>query len=252
MALKKQPSKKVERLSPVEITKIAFGVRYEPQYAVMDKIGAVIDRILRSTDTPFGPEAFPLCHSSPVEYLLINKKENNSLRISQRDTILEMTIGTRNLEKFEVLAKQFDEYVLKNLEKISKLGGIQRFGVLFHLAECGSLLDTSPIEHYVKDFRDSRGVRSMHLRFTRRLPRMEAIAMHNVNDYGNVIYTVTQSDEDKVNILVDYQEYFDPPLDAADWVKKPYPEFVKKGVEYFQGEFWSWFNKLKKTKTEAA
>lgn len=252
MASKKQPSKKVERLSPVEITKVAFGVQYEPQYAVMDKIGAVIDRILRSADTPFGPETFPLCRSSPVDYVLINKKGDDSLRVSQRDTILEMTIGTRNLEKFEVLANQFDEYILKNLEKISKLKGIQRFGVLFHLAECGSVLDTSPIEHYVKDFRDSSGVRSMHLRFTRRLPKIEAFAMRNVNDYGNVIYTVRQSDEDKVNISVDYQEYFIPYLDAADWAKKPYPEFVKKGVKYFEGEFWSWFNKLKRTKTEAA
>lgn len=52
---------------PVPATSIAMGIRYEPQWAVSDRKGAVIDRILRSSGTPFGPSVFPgIVTTSPV------------------------------------------------------------------------------------------------------------------------------------------------------------------------------------------
>jgi len=245
----KETLKEVERLSPITIMKFAFGVRYDPQYAIMDRIGAVIDNVLRGPNTPFGPKIFPYSHSGTVEHVLVNDKTDDSLRITQRDTILQMTVETRKLEKLRILAKQFNEFVLMSLKEYTKLKSIERFGFLLRLAECRSVLSISPIEHYIsKDFNKAK---TLFLSFTQRLPSLEAVVKRSVDDYRNVIYSVGQLDKGDVNISIDYQEYFKPSLDVSDWKKKPFPDFVDNGLEYFKSEFENWFEKLQ-SKNEAA
>ena len=249
MKSKKKTSDKLERVSPVEITKFAFGVRYDPQYAIMDRIGAVLDKVLRAQGTPFGPETFPLSQSGTIEHVLINNKTKDSLRITQRDTILQMTVETRKLKKFQFLAEEFNEFVLMALREFGKLKSVERFGFLLRLAECGSLLSTPPIEDYIAD--DFKSTRKLFLNFTRYLPSEEAILRRNVDDYRNAIYTVQQSEKGDVDITIDYQEYFKPVLSTNDWKKKPFPNFVDNGLEYFENEFDKWFNKFR-SKAEAA
>ena len=55
-----------EQDSVLPITRVVFGVRYERQYRVRDTIGALIDAVLRSPGTPFGPEAFPISQVLPA------------------------------------------------------------------------------------------------------------------------------------------------------------------------------------------
>lgn len=249
MKSKNKTSEEVERLSPVKIEKFAFGVRYDPQYAIMDRIGAVIDNILRAPGTPFGPETFPLSHSGTVEHVLVNNKTDDSLRITQRDTILQMTVETRKLKKLQVLAKNFNDFILMSLKDLSKVKNIERFGFLLRLAECSSLLSISPIENYISA--DFKSARTLFLSFTRRLPSIEAVVKRSVDDYRNAIYSVKQSEKGNVNISIDYQEYFKPSLSVSDWKKKPFPNFVDNGLEYFENEFENWFKKFK-SQTEAA
>jgi hypothetical protein len=66
-----RPIDNLLRLAPAEIQQLAFGVRYEPQYRVMDRIGTVIDEILRADGTPFGPETFPMTTATPQQYRLL-------------------------------------------------------------------------------------------------------------------------------------------------------------------------------------
>jgi hypothetical protein len=100
----------------------------------------------------------------------------------------------------------------------------------------------SPVEHFLsRDFRDAR---SVSLRFTRRLPTGEALAKRGVNDYRNVIYTVKQSEDGRVLIWLDYQEYFDPQLSGKEWAERPFGEFVTRRIGYFQGEFRRWLQML--------
>ena len=244
-----QKNSQIGRLSPVPITKIAFGVRYEPQYAVMDRVGGVIDAVLRASNTPFGPKVFPLCQSAPSEYLLINPETNDSLKINQRDTILQLSFSTRELNHIEEIAVQFSQFVLKPLKEKCRVRNISRYGVLCYLAECSSSMKNLPVEHYLS--KDFSNVQTLSLRFTRRLPSIEAVVKKKVSDYRNVIYTINQDDKEKVNISVDFQEYFEPVLDENDWTKKPFEKFVKNGLEYIEGEFEQWFTKLLET-TKAA
>ena len=236
-------------LVPIPIEGIAFGVRYQPRYEVMDRVGAIVDQTLRSSGTPFGSKTFPLIRREPGEHVLFNPETGNELRLTESDAILQMKIDTRKTSDIETLAGHYTMFILDTLRDVSSLKSIIRYGVLFRLQECRASLQETPAEHFIQpDFHDAR---SLSLRFTRRLPVMEALARKKVNDYRNIIYTVKQTEEGEVRIWVDYQEYFNPELNDKEWLQKPFTDFVGRGVEYFLSEFQNWLKKLTK-KAEAA
>jgi hypothetical protein len=238
------PKKPIDSIAPISIERIAFGVRYEPKYSVMDHIGAVIDSVLRDESTPFGPQTFPFCQHTPAEKVLLNPNNQDYLKLNERDTILQMSIFTRNLSRVEELAFQFENYVLKPLKEHGKLTNIMRYGILCSFSECATALGTLPTEHYLAgDFETSR---SLSLHFTRRLPVLEAVAMKHLRDYRNIIYTIEQDEDSHVNISIDYQEYFDPTLTSSAWAKKPFDAFADRALQYLDGEFAKWFDKLAK------
>ena len=233
----------VTEISPLEIERIALGVRFEPRFEIFDNVGKTVDSVLRSAGTPFGPSVFPQSQSTPTKHHLTNEDSENSLRFSHQDAILDFTVNTRNIESIEKLAAGYEDFVLAPLRDAG-LRGIQRYGILFRLAECGTLLHESPVRHYLGEDFDSAN--SLQLRFTRRLPVMEAVAKKDINDFKNAIYSVEQTDEGSVSIQVDYQEYFDPVLDASAWKSKPYGKFADRGVVYLLGEFQDWLAKLRR------
>jgi len=236
-------------LVAIPIERIAFGIRYQRRYEVMDRVGAIVDRILHSSGTPFGPSKFPYINREPELHVLLNPDTKEELRLTESDAILEMKIDSRKTSDIKTLAEHYAAFVLDALRDIARLSSIVRYGVLFRLQECHSSLQETPAEHFIKpDFQDTR---SLSLRFTRRLAVMEALARKNVNDYKNVIYTVKQTEEGKVKIWIDYQEYFSPELNSKEWSQRPFTNFVDHGIEYFLGEFQGWLRTLTK-KTEAA
>jgi len=240
---------KIAGLSPINVNRVAFGVRFQPHFEIIDHAGLIVDRILRSDGSPFGPSFFPISERDPGEHRLLNPKTMDQLRLNQSDVILEMGVNTRKTSDIETSGKHFSEFILESLRKVVNLSGIVRYGVLFRLEECHSALQQTPVEHFLRhDFLDAR---SLSLRFTKRLPVLEALVKKEVDDYRNVIYTVKQTEEGEVTIWVDYQEIFKPELSAKELQQRPYEDFVPRGIEYLLGDFQNWLNKLFK-KQEAA
>jgi hypothetical protein len=234
---------KPSRMIPAEIQRIAFGVRYEPQLKLLDKFGTLTDEILRAEDTPFGPDIFPLSAAEPLQFRLLNPDKEYELQINSQDTILQMRLNTRNASRIDVLAEEFDEYVLNPLREIGGVKNIARYGVLFHFKETyASSLKNPPIARYISS--DFSNANSLSMRFSRRLPVEAALAMKRIEDYRNAIYVVDQSDSGEVRISIDYQEYFQPLLDIRDWKERPFSAFVNRGTEYVEGEFGKWYDKF--------
>lgn len=223
------------------IQRIAFGVRYDPQWAVADRRGAIIDQILWATGTPFGPETFPETSRIGDTHILINTDTGDTLKLSERDIILEMHIES-DLSQVSELAKGFQQYAIRPLRDTAKAKNINRYGALFRLEECGRHLAESPVAHFLH--RDFDQARSLNLRFTRRLGTMEAVAKKRVNDYRNLIYTIAQSEQGEVKISFDYQQYFDPSLDQREWQERPFSLFVDGAVDYFDREFRKWLDRF--------
>jgi hypothetical protein len=233
---------KVSGLTPIPVEQIAFGIRFQPRYEVVDHVGTVIDRILRSTGTPFGPEVFPYSEREAGQHRLINPTTGDQLTLTHSDAVLEMKVDSRKTSDIELLADGYATFVLDGLLEVVKLRDIVRYGVLFKLQECRSAVRETPVEHFLqRDFQDAH---SMSLRFTRRLGVEEALIRKGVNDFRNIIYTVKQNEEGEVKIWVDYQEIFEPELDAKEWAQKPFKKFVGRGIDYFLGPFQEWLIKL--------
>lgn len=226
-------SSEITRIAPTLISRMAFGVRYETQFAVMDRSGAVVDAILRASGTPFGPERFPLSQADVNTSLLTDLEDGSFLRISQQDVILQLTIHSRNLNRIDELGDDFDRFVLTPLRKLAGLSGIQRYGVLLTMDEIKGLKHR-PVHHYLSsEFPDAN---SLAMRFTRRLPADEALVRKDVEDYRNAIYTLRETDEGEVAVSIDYQEYFKPALSSSEWSSKPFAKFVSRGLAHFEGE----------------
>lgn len=232
----------IEGIMSLPIKRVALGVRFQPHFQVADVFGELVDKILYSGGSPFGPSTFPLVRSNPMERTLVKEDTNNSLHLTIRDAILEMDVNTSSYADIEKLAKDYNVHVLDHLRSLAKPRGIERYGILLTLDECRNELSQMPVQHYLgAEFDEAR---SLQMRFTRRLPCLEARVKKNVDDFRNAIYIVEQDEDGEVNLRIDYQEYFNPALDQEDWQKKPYSKFVARGIDYFQSEFADWLKNL--------
>lgn len=224
----------------IEVDRITFGVRYQPRYEVSDNSGAIVDRILRDRNSPFDPECFPLRVKDLDTYTLYNEETGDNLRINHTDVILQMAVHTQRKNNIRDLSEKFDEFVLTPLREVAHVRDIVRYGVVFQLENLATKLKESPAQHFLSD--EFSDVRSLSLRFSRRLPSEEALIKQGVEDFRNVIYTIKQQESGDVGIWLDYQEYFSPELSGEEWKKRTFPRFINKGFLYFEGEFMQWLN----------
>jgi hypothetical protein len=180
-----------------------------------------------------------LSEATPTAYRLTDS-ENNALRLSTHDTVLQLALDSSNLERITQVGEEFQRFVLDPLRKAG-LANITRYGVLLHLASVHDQYRLSPIRTYLGADSDAR---SLSLRYTRRLPSFGALAMKHVNDFRNAIYTIEQAETGAVSLSLDYQENFEPALDAKDWADRPFPACVARAVEFCDRDLRHWLKKL--------
>ena len=228
----------VHRLSPVKISRLAFGVRYEPQFGILNHVGEIVDTILRAEGSPFDGDVFPQTSTEVSGYTLVNPERKLALQINQQDTILHWRLDSRNLDDIVTLAGQFQDYILGPLRKHAQIAAVVRHGCLFQLDRLNTnTLSKAPISRYLASEFGSGHITTLNMQFIRRLPSWEALAKKNVEDYRNVIYGIQESEEGKVQLSVDYQEYFKPLLNSSDWGKHPFGQFVERSVSFLEGDF---------------
>lgn len=228
--------------SSLPISRVVFGVRYEPQYRVRDSIGRLIDTILGAKGSPFGPDTFPLSEAGAHTHRLVNPETDDSLTITQSDALLDLAMPTTTLGRVVQLAASFDTFVLSPLAEVCAVRNIHRYGMLVRFDDKGVHLMQRPVERYGD--KDLPTPREMAIRFVYRLPTEEAYFRSGVDDYRNVIYTMTEGDDGSVRLSLDYQEYFLPSLEADELRKRPFATFAEQGTQYHRKTFGEWVRKL--------
>jgi len=240
-------SKLARDLAPIDIARVAFGLRSRPSWKVGDRIGEILDRVLDSER--FSREIFPITRIEGTARTLHNAPAGvppeaaDFLSLSESDCILSMEIKSRDLSKIRNLAGNFDRVVIQAMLDAG-LTKVHRYGFLIDLEIVRDKLAVSPIEKYLGS--QESGVRSMDLRFTSRLATEEGISKQRVSDYRNLIYLISQS-EAGVAFSVDYQEYFDPMLDKGEVERKSFARFVDSGLNYFNTRFADWLKDFRGT-----
>jgi hypothetical protein len=229
---------KVSSVSPVEIEKLVLGVRYEPQWGLTDRLGAVIDAVLRQTGSPFDLDRFPVSQRSRSEHRLVNEGDE-SLRINQQDTILEVRLGTRDLRAAQQIATDFDSFVLRPLREIAKLKMVHRLGLVLQTVDVRGAVAKSPISKYIGP--EFPNVTEMAMRFVRRIAAEEALVKKGVQDYRKVLYLMREQEDGRVTFSIDNQYYYEPALDGAEWDKRqPFEAFSARAIAECQTELGKW------------
>lgn len=240
------------RLSPFAIARLALGVRYEPQFRVFDFLGGLIDTVLRTENSPFGPKAFPSTETDGNERILVNNDTGNLLRVNQTESLLVWHFdATRNMDELFSLAKAFDNIVLSPLRDEVGIANVGRYGLVLRLSPITNV-KVRPMEHYLAEDFPGGNLTTMAMRFTRRLPTTEAMWRKDVTDYRQVIYTVEEAESGTTAVSVDYQEYFRPALDKADWTKRPFSSFSDSAIEFFEGDVTKWLKRFTDSPVVAA
>lgn len=236
--------------SALPIRRIVFGVRYEPQWKVGDKLGEVIDLVLRRSGGVFGAERFPLSDSGSDRHRLWNPETRDEMVITVTDAVLNVGIrGPEYLNAVVEEAGSYERHVLDHLRDVCRVGKVVRYGLLAEFEECGAELEETPGTRYLS--KDFARVRDFAMRFSYRLPTPQGHFRKGVNDFRNAIYTVMQDGDEKVRISLDYQEYFDPFLDSQEWKSGSYVTFVDAAVDFHTSQFAGWVGKIRR-KPQAA
>lgn len=214
-----------ERLS---LKRIAFGIRFQPQFGLEDTLGAVIDDVLALPG--FGPERFETTFGTQDGRVLSSANNDQSISLTRADAIMELSAKDYGAADLSDLGKEFVDNVWAAVCRRSpRAPSIVRYGCLVGFSAPDSW---NPIKAMLET--DSADTSEFDLRFVRRLPAEGALAKQDVNDYRNAIFLV-KTRKSKTTALFDFQHIFDPAL-TSDRARKeqPYERFVDKAVAYFR------------------
>ena len=246
-------------LSRLPIERVAFGIRYRPQYRVRDNLGAVVDQILRSQ--PFGPDTFPQSDFGPTQHTLLNPVNGDHLTISQEDALLEIYLGTDQFSKVQEMGQDFNSIVAEQLKRVCNVSDAFRFGFLIKFEELKTDQYACPVEKYADPFLNGRNsdeagnsskAKTLNIQFSYNRATPEGFSKKDVNDYRKITYILNQEETDRFFLAVDYQHYFNPVLAAKEWSRKLYDTFVSEAIAYHQSRVTEWIGSLAREERAAA
>lgn len=220
---------------------ITIGIRFGKSFRIPDIAGEMVDDLLYKTNSPFNPKIFPKINETPHrEKILFNGKTKNSLNILMEDIILTWHVDDFEND-FMYLRDKVIPYFTNVFFQKYKIINIRRIGIIFgHKLESLSKLDKVVEEFSEKNIEKPN---SVQLNFSKKIPVVEASYKKGVEDYINVIFTVTK-DGDDIFADLDYQLYFEPAL--GDIRDGNAVEFLKNANSFLINDFHSWIGKYDK------
>lgn len=215
----------------VTLKRFALGIRFNNQFGLEDALGTVIDDVLGSGT--FGPERFENTVTGAGMRQLLNKNETEKLTFSRSDTIYEMTREIA-IDELPGLTEDFVGIAWKAVcDRAPKAPAINRYGALisFPLPD-----DWNPIRSILDV--DPAVTSEFDLRYTRRLPAEEGLALRDISDFRHAIFII-QTRNAQTTAVIDYQYIFSPALDS-DKARRdhPFARFVEKALAYYRTSGW--------------
>jgi len=222
---------------------MAVGIRHGPNFSIEDHSGEIVDKILFSKGTSFGPDVFPKClHRANGKILADSEEESeNKFIISASDIVLDISFGQKfRSEDFKTLLEKFNVQIVEEVMTEFHIRRILRVGIVrkyeFHAPELVNTFVKRTIGETVDEVND------IALRFSKKMPIEKALIKHGTNDYKNAIFSILQQPEsDEISVLLDFQRYFDPSLPQGSMME--FPKFVQESISFNKDVFLSWLNK---------
>lgn len=221
---------------------IVIGVRFRANFSIEDQLGRIVDTILYSKGSFFGPDVFPQVNSGVVGKVLINERTQDNLKIDNSNIILEVFLGPGNrfkLSDLSVLHDEFDRQIINKIMRtfaitqIVRIGYIKRY--LFKLSDLARTFVDKTIGQTLG------GVNDINLSFSKKLAASEALVKKGVNDYQNAIFNIIKkADVQEIFMSVDFQHMYDPFLESASDIE--FQSFIDQTNGFNSSRYLSWLN----------
>lgn len=235
----------MERISELEpyLAGIVIGVRYRANFAVDDQLGRIVDQILYKKNSFFNFRVFPNVSSGINDKALENNQTNDRLRIDNSNIVLQINFpqfgGKFTNQDLPKIADAFEKEILNGVMSDFRIRELNRIGLIRRYVFTVDDLARVFVDKTIG--RTLQGVNDINLRFSKRIPSIEGVAMKGVNDYNNAIFNIIRhTDRPEIFMAVDYQKYFDPFLASASELK--YQDFLSHAESFSKRSFLPWIN----------
>jgi len=222
---------------------MALGVRFRANFSIEDQMGSIVDTILYSKNSFFGPSIFPKVKGLLGSKILFNELTQNKIHIDNSNVILELNFtdeqGFRK-DEADKITKMFEEQIIRNVMQEFKIREIVRIGYIKRYVYNIDNLANTFVNKTIGD--TLGGINDINLSFSKKFTTVDGQIKQDVNDYDNAIFNIIKkADLDEIFMAIDFQRYFHPFLDNAGEIKLR--QFIEKAEAFNSGNYLAWLNK---------
>jgi len=222
---------------------MALGVRFRANFSIEDQMGSIVDTILYSKNSFFGPSIFPKVKGLLGSKILFNELTQNKIHIDNSNVILELNFtdeqGFRK-EEADKITKMFEGQIIRNVMQEFKIREIVRIGYIKRYVYNIDNLANTFVNKTIGD--TLGGINDINLSFSKKFTTVDGQIKQDVNDYDNAIFNIIKkADLDEIFMAIDFQRYFHPFLDNAGEIKLR--QFIEKAEAFNSGNYLAWLNK---------
>ena len=146
-----------------------IGIRYRANFSIEDSLGEIVDKILYSNKSYFGPKKFPLVQNHVNSKVLVNQGTNDKLTINNSNIVLDISFSeTFQKSDYNSIIAKFNDEIIDGVMKKYKITEINRIGLvkryLFNLDELANSFIDKTIGKTLE------GVNDINLQFSKKFP----------------------------------------------------------------------------------
>jgi len=212
----------------------ALGTRFRANFSIEDQLGKILDTILYSHNSYFGPQVFPKVGGKGGQKIMYNPVTGDRLRIDNSNFILEIQFGDDvglKKSKYDEILNNFYKQIIHGVMSKFKIQQIVRIGIVNRYLFPLNDLAESFVDKTIR--KTLEGVNDINLSFSKIIPVPEALIKRDANDWSKAIFNIIKKeDTDEIFMTADYQLYYSPFLENAQQIKLP--PFFKAAQEFIQ------------------
>lgn len=215
-----------------------FGIRVSKSFYLEDKLGAIIDELLYTKDSAFGPSLFPTVQEQNTAKVLFNQQTGDKLTITHSDFIFEYTVKHDFDVELNRYLDAFKSLIIKQIFKKFDVRNIARFGFVIksELEQYDSMTDS--VHDIIKADYVGYAPDNYSLRFNVKEKKPVKIQDIVTEDFDNIIITYDKANEKSPLIYsVDYQMYFKPELNYISEARLSFEDFCRKNYEKYKKRY---------------
>lgn len=213
-----------------------IAIRFNRSFAIVDNFGAIMDKLLYTNDPNFNNKVFPNYQAYLDARILYNKETDNKLTINSENFVLEIN----NFGNFEESLNKFlDSYktiIIDEIFKQYEIKKINRFGCIIKSALNKENETFNSVSKIIN--KGDKKTESLSFRYNCITKKPKEIKGVAVSDYANEIVTYNKEKKDgKISFIVDYQHYFQPPLNKITDTAFCFTNFCKNSLKEFDDNY---------------